>query len=206
MKNNLTARGLRMILFALIVLTTIVAVVGFVFAQRFLSDYAVNVSKKNTSADTGSTNIQSLTRLKTYIAENKAVINKTRDIAAESKEYRYQNQIVTDLNKYAAASGLTIDRFDFTADTPAGDEAAAAEAPAATTATSAVAGSLSSTTATITVQTPALYSDLLTFIKKIEQNKTKMQITNISLTRSTDITVPRGSVDSQGFEIEVYIR
>ncbi|HRF28243.1 MAG TPA: hypothetical protein PL051_01200 [Candidatus Saccharibacteria bacterium] len=208
MKDRFTARSLRIVLLILLVLTFIAGITAFLFAKDFLSSYATKVSERNALANIGDSNLQALNKLETYLETNKEVIDKTKNIVAESKEYRYQNQIISDLNSFAASANVVIDKFDFVTNQAeaAAEGTAEATADASSTAPAAQTSSLRSTRATVTVSTPVLYNSLLKFIQKIEQNKTKMQITSIGLIRSTDPTQPTGSVDSQSFIIEVYIR
>ncbi len=208
MKDKFTARSLRIVLVILLVLTFVAGIAAFLFAKDFLSAYATKVSERNALANVGDSNLQALNKLETYLETNKEVIDKTKNIVADSKEYRYQNQIISDLNSFAASAGVAIDKFDFvTNQAEAATDSAAQETTDASATTPATqTSSLKSTRATVTVTTPVLYNSLLKFIQKIEQNKTKMQITSIGLIRSTDPTQPTGSVDSQSFIIEVYIR
>jgi len=207
-KDKFTARSLRIVLVILLVLTFVAGIAAFLFAKDFLSAYATKVSERNALANVGDSNLQALNKLETYLETNKEVIDKTKNIVADSKEYRYQNQIISDLNSFAASAGVAIDKFDFvTNQAEAATDSAAQETTDASATTPATqTSSLKSTRATVTVTTPVLYNSLLKFIQKIEQNKTKMQITSIGLIRSTDPTQPTGSVDSQSFIIEVYIR
>lgn len=208
MKQRFTARSLRIVLIILLILTFIAGIAAFVFAKDFLGGYATKVSERNALANIGDTNLQALNKLEKYLQDNKAVVEKTENIVADSKEYRYQNQIISDMNGFASSVGISIDSFDFTtSQAEAATEAAAqGTTDASAAATPEPTSGLRSTKATVTVRTPILYTSLLKFIQKIEQNKTKMQITSVSLTRSTDATQPVGSVDSQSFIIEVYIR
>ncbi|HCR55413.1 TPA: hypothetical protein DIV49_00405, partial [Candidatus Saccharibacteria bacterium] len=106
MKDKFTARSLRIVLVILLVLTFVAGIAAFLFAKDFLSAYATKVSERNALANVGDSNLQALNKLETYLETNKEVIDKTKNIVADSKEYRYQNQIISDLNSFAASAGV----------------------------------------------------------------------------------------------------
>jgi hypothetical protein len=54
----------------------------------------------------------------------------------------------------------------------------------------------------ITLKTPIIYNNMIRFIKSIEQNLTKMQLSKISLAKDA----ASGGVTSEALTLEVYIR
>lgn len=140
-----------------------------------------------------------LTEKKVARAKNLAVtLSKNEDsakraaaIVADSKTYEYQNQIVEDLSSYASAAGLTILGFNFASDSD----------PTASS-TKKVAG-LNTVTANITLKNPVPYNNYLRFLKLIERNLTKMQVTKLDI--AADLKSP-GTINSPSLGVEVYVK
>src|SRR5690606_13131347 len=95
--------------------------------------------------------------------------------------YQYQNEIIRDLNQYAAATGIAITNFNFeTQETAEQDQATPPNS------TAAAPSGINSTLVSVTLQNPISYDALLNFFHSIEQNLTKMQISTVSLTKSNN--------------------
>jgi TolA-binding protein len=187
----ITATKLRLYLSASLLLVVLVAIAALYFANDKLQTYATEVSQATAQAQESQNNIQSLQRIQQELADNKSVIERTRDIVADSKSYQYQDQIIKDLNDYAKQSGITITNMDFSA--------ASATTPT-TLAPSAPTG-VKSTSVSVALKNPVNYTNLLRFVRSIEQNLTKMQISRINLSKNEN-----NQVTSEVLTIEVYIR
>lgn len=216
MKKNkaLTAGKLRYILMASLVLLFIIGGGGFYFAQNLLKGYAKETSTLNSQASVSDQNLEALRNIQAYLAAHEQDQELARRVVADSKEYRYQNEIVADISKFAGQSGISITAYNFTSDTSTGTTGGGstgtttppATGGTTTPATPATGGvsSLKSTKVNVTIKSPVNYAKLLDFISRIEQNITKMQIAGISLTRSDE--GGKSQVSSESFDIEVYIR
>lgn len=199
-KQSLNARRLRIILFIVMVLVVLGAGGGFYYAQQQLSGYAQAISRLNADAQAGDKSIQTLRSLENWMKEEFETIEKTRDIVAESREYRYQDQIVKDISRIGESSGVTITGFDFLAAAPT----ATAQTPTTTTPAAPLTpttSGLKSQTVGVTIKSPVDYSSLMDLIRKIERNPLKMQLASVALTKDKG-----GAVTSQTFSIEVYVR
>jgi hypothetical protein len=195
--HRLTATQLRIILsislFAILAMTVTLAF----FAYGGLRGTAIDVSHAGADADASQTNLQILQQIQQKLAEEKDVIERANSIVADSKSYQYQDQILTDLKDYASKAGITITNIDFAASATA---ATPGSAPPATTAPAPTG--VKTTSVSVTLKNPIDYVSLLRFIKSIEQNLTKMQISKISLAKGTT----GSDVSSEALTIEVYIR
>ena len=214
-KSQFTPVTLRLVLSASLTLAIIGAGAIFTYASAQLKDTATTVSHKVADAKASQNNLANLKKIEQFLEDNKDSVARANEIVAESKSYEYQNQIINDLKTYAASSGVSIKSFDFAAGnsaatpaTPAapaapaaGAEASAATNPAATGAEPA-APTLKSTTVSITLDSPLAYENLLRFVKAIEQNLTKMQISAITLSKGS----ANNEVTTDALSIEVYIR
>lgn len=220
MKMSLDAVKLRLVLLVAMVLIVVVSIGMFQFAYSYLKNTAKDASAKAAEAAASQNEIERLQQVQRKLEENKDIANKVAGIVAESKSYKYQNQIVNDLNDFANRSGIRITGIDFTqqdsasqasgssSSEGAGAAAASPEAGAAdlsggsgTTAAPSTTptSSLKTITATVTIESPMNYTSFLRFINSIEQNLTKMQIQNLSLVSSDGIS-------SESLTIEVYTR
>ena len=184
-KSTMTARKLRALLISVIVIAVAGAVVGFYFAHNLLQEYAKTVSQSVANSTASGGGIQSLEKLQEELAAKQEVIVKSSSLIALTQDY--QNQAIKDIDTYAAAIGIGISNYGFTA--PAG----------ATTGGAATSGSI----VTVTLANPIVYSQLLTFMKAIEGNLPKMQINSINLTR---IEGDNTSVRADQLVVQVYTR
>ncbi|MDN5275002.1 MAG: exported protein of unknown function [Candidatus Saccharibacteria bacterium] len=191
----LTATRLRIILAVSLLLIEVLGSLFVTNADRILKSYAAEVSQVRADANASQNNVQTLRKIQQELLANKDAIARTNGIVADSQSYQYQDQIITDLNDYAKRANITLTNLDFLATAPSGTTT-----PAPTGGTTAVAG-VKTTSVSVTIKNPVEYDRLLRFIKSIEENLTKMQISSIGLAKDSG-----GGVTSQVLTIEVYIR
>ena len=195
-RGTLTATRLRLILTISLLLITLLASLFVASSNQDLKTYASDIRSITADASASQNNIQTLQKVQQELLANKDVIARASDIVADSQSYQYQDQIITDLNDYASRAGISVTNIDFLAADPG-----SATTPAQTNNTPAPSG-VKSTSVSVTVKNPVVYENLLRFIKSIEQNLTKMQISRIGLAKDT----AGGGVSSEVLTIEVYIR
>lgn len=196
MKNlKVNAVLFRLILSVLLFVIAAIIIVAVSFSNTKLKEYSTQVSQAASDASASQNSLQNLQKMKQELDSQKGAVDKAASIVADSQKYQYQDQIIKDLNDYAAASGLTITNFSFaTATAPTAPVAGAAPAIA-------TPSGVKSTSASITLKTPVRYVNLLQFIHAIEQNVTKMQISRISLSKGETPS----EVVTDALEIQVYI-
>ena len=197
-KLTLTAGLLRIILLASLVLLILCAALGFYYTQGLLRQFAVDTSHLNAKAAMSEQNLGALQSIEEYLANHTNERKRAAGVVAESKAYRYQNEIIADIRAFARDSDVTITEYTFNEDSTAG-AAPAKAAPAKPT----VSG-LKSKTVSIGVKSPVRYTNLLNFIHRIEQNTTKMQIASVSLSRADKSASTH--VATNAFIVEVYTR
>lgn len=187
-KMHLTSRTVSWLLIGAIILLVIGVGVGSWLIQSMLNTQAVETDHAKIDADLSRTELQRAKSLQSYLDQNKAAIEKTNTVVSETKTYQYQNQIVNDIESYAAKAGVTILGYTFPQDT-------AAAKPDST--------GLKSVNATLKLQTPVGYNKYLSFLKYIEQNVTKMQITNLTLNPDPDNA---NNIKDTSITLKVYVR
>ena len=198
-RKALTATTLRMYLSFSLFAITLVAGVALHFINEQLRTYAAEVSKVTAESNSSQNNVQALQKVQEELEKNKEVKERARNIVADNQSYQYQNQIITDLNDYAKKAGVTITNIDFSAGSTA--TPTTPTTPKSGTTAPATPSGVKSTSASITLKNPVSYTRLLRFIKSIEDNLTKMQISRVGLARGAD-----NQITSEALSIEVYIR
>lgn len=193
--RGFTATTLRASLASSLFLIILIAAGGVYVVNGWLRDLATEVSHATADASASHATITTLQQLQETLEANREVIDRANSIVAESQSYQYQDEIIRDLNNYAAAAGITLTNFNFEA-----QASGSADQQGQPPATPAAPTGINSTLVSITIQNPVGYNNLLNFFYSIEQNLTKMQITNISLTKSDN------EIASDDLTIEVYIR
>lgn len=199
--KKLTATNLRLILSVSLFVIAAIGVAGFIYAQGYLHTVAIDTSHSVVDASASQDNLQTLQKIQKTLQADKDVISRTNSIVADNQSYQYQDQIISDINAYAAKAGITITNLDFTLATAAAPVSAAGSAKP-TAPTSAQPAGVKATSVTVTLNNPVSYNNLLLFIRSIEQNLTKMQISRVSLSKGADSS----TVTSDALAIEVYIK
>jgi len=206
-KFTLTATNLRIILAVSLVVITAIGAGGFALAYNWLDGFAADASTVASQAAASESELQELSQTEKMLKTQHHAVERASKIAAESKSYQYQDQIINDLNDFARKAGITISDITFADNNAKGGSSSSSSSSSSKTGTSlpAIAG-LKATTASVTVKNPVEYRKLLTFMYLVEQSLTKMRIANVDLSRSTAQGQPPDSITSNTLTIEVYLR
>ena len=194
----MTATRLRLILSASLFVIILIAGVSFSLIDGTLRDMATDVSHTTADAEASRDSVQTLQKVQQELTADADVITRASNIVAESQSYQYQDQIVNDLNDYANKAGVSVTSLDFGATTTT---PAASASPTPTSSAPAVAG-VNSKTVTVAIKNPVNYNNLLHFIRSIEQNLTKMQISKVGISKGSS----GNDVSSDILTIQVYVR
>ncbi len=209
-KFTLTATNLRIILAVSLVAITAIGAGGFALAYNWLDGFAADASTVASQAAASESELQELSQTEKMLKTQHHAVERASKIAAESKSYQYQDQIINDLNDFARKAGITISDITFADDNAKGGSSSSSSSSSLSsnktgTSLPAIAG-LKATTASVTVKNPVEYRKLLTFMYLVEQSLTKMRIANVDLSRSTAQGQPPDSITSNTLTIEVYLR
>jgi hypothetical protein len=201
-KNRMTAVLAERIFGLAILLLLVGLVVDFIFVTNFLKTEAAKTEVLHQQSDVIDSDITKLKAADVWLRKNDDVVKRTSAIVAQSKLYQYQNQIINDFNSYGAQTGIAITGYSFTQTAATG--AAPAPTPAGTPATVAKApAGVNSVTVTINFASNVEYQRFLNLLRLLEQNVTRMQVTQIAL--SPDPTNPNLLV-SPNISVIVYTR
>lgn len=176
------------LLYVTIALLAGAVIAGGYFIHDRLTIYISTVDHLKTDADINDEAILNAQRLSVALDTHKDSVARAEAIVADTKYYEYQDQIVRDITSYANAAGVTILGFDF---------------PVAVAAKGSPAKGVKSVAATISLASPVPYDNYLKFLKLIERNLTKMQVSELNLT--SDLST-FGRVGSPTISMEVYVR
>lgn len=181
--------------FMALIVVMIAAIVGiFILAQQLMSQQALSTDHYRTDAELAQEEIVRLQQLKTTLAQDKETIEKTAKIVSASQEYEFQDQVVRDLTTYATKYNVDIISFDFGTKPGSAPQGSAA-----------ATGSSSQTKTIVSVQlgNNIPYTSFLQFLKAIENNISKMQLTGIML--QPNVTNPN-QILGPTIEMEVFLR
>lgn len=176
-------------------LVILVGAIGAIFSygDQFLSEKATETNHVRIDAELASQELINLQALEQDMSKDSAVIEKTKQIVAQSQMYQFQNQVIEDITGYADLYGITILGFNF--------GSKPGSAPPASQA-SGTGGSQQRTIVTVRLEDHIPYPSLIRFLKAIENNITKMQLTGIGLQPTENPTLLSGTT----IEIEVFLR
>ena len=208
---KLTAVNLRVVLIVSIVFLAAFGGAGFYLFHQQLAAYADEVNTDSAKAETSTQDISKLQQLEGEIKNDNVAITRAAKIVADSKQYQYQDQIINDIDAYANVAGIKIAGFTFdtsaagTAGSTTGGTTPTTTGGATTAPAVTAPAGLKITTATITLaQGQNSFKSIMNFLKSIEQNLTKMNLSGISLQRNTGTS--GGDVIPGAITIQVYTR
>jgi hypothetical protein len=162
----MTATKFRLILAGVIVVLLLGFGAGAYFMLGILSDRVRQTDHTKVDADITTTELQQLKNLQKQLADQSDVVSRAKEIAATTAQYKYQDQVISDISVYAARYGIRISTFDFSI--------AQTVKPEAST-------GAKKTPFTLTLKGPIAFTTFLRFLQDIEHNLTKIQVTSLTL-------------------------
>ena len=232
--KTLSATKLKIVLISTLIFLVLIGGVLFWFLRGQLVEYAIQVNESETSATTSDASIVRLKKLQKILNDDKDSVESAANIAGDSQTFEYQEKILKDLSTYEKKTGIKIVSINFdevkesaaTAMTIPGaittpgalDEPGAgdlANAPGGEIlddtsmglegGTAAPASTLKEVIITISITNPVKYASIMQFIRLIEFNLPKMQISGLSFT-NTDAGSNKLSLEYPSMTIRTYIK
>ena len=207
-KRGFDAVTMRIILVVVLIAILLLMGGGFYLAYTSLEKTAKEVSEVQTQAQTSDAKLQNLALLEKQLKENSVAVDRAKQIVADSQSYQYQNQIINDLTYYANQAHISITSFTFQDSTAtASSSSSSSTSSSSTSADSATppastTNGVKSTQVSIQLGGNVAYQDFLHFLYLIEQNLTRMQVADVTMSKGDD----PNTVSAQSLNIEVYIR
>lgn len=210
MKSSTTPTKLRLILIVTIALLLAVGSGIFMFGYSQIKAFVAQSQDTAAKAQASNSSVENLITTKKALTTYKDTVARADQLVSESKRYVYQDQIITDINTFAAKANISISNITFAdAKTTPTTAASTPHAPGPTTTTTVPTGAapsgIKSMTATVTLKNPVDYSNILMFTHLVEQSLFRMQVSQIGLSRGDDTKDPN-KVTSDAMTIEVYVR
>lgn len=219
-KAAFTATRMRMVLIGALTLVLLVMSAGFYLAYSALKTTAANVADVQSAAASVDADLRNLVKLESDMKRYADVVEKTQNIVPDSIKYMYQDQIIKDMTAMAGNAGVTVTAFDFGTSSADGTANSGTAPPTATIPAPGADGSTDVTTTPETTEAapaaaaPAIqsifisislrdttYENLLRFIYLIENNVSRMQISQLTLSPGTN-----GMASIDALEVEMYVR
>jgi len=189
----MSAVQLRNALLATLGLMIIGTGVVIYYASGFLQTEVTKSVHANIDAETVGQDVERLKNLASILQQNQTSVEKAAQIVADTKLYQYQNQIITDINSYAQKTGVEVTVYDF----------GATDKPAANAPKLPAIPGVKSISANLTLASPMPYDNYLKFIKAIEQNLTKMQISGVNLAPDP---ADKNNITNPGIVLTIYVK
>lgn len=206
-KKPMTPAKLRLLLICALVLLALLGSGLFIVSRDIIAKAADGTKAKAEEAQKSTQNLSSLMKMEVELKKYDNSIDRASLIVAESKSYKYQDEIIRDITTLAKNHKIDITGIAFTSTSAPSAAASAPATPAvsgaATPAGATASGGLKSVKANITLKNPIEYKDMLDFIYAIQQNLTKMKIKSVGLSKTSD---KPSMVNSDALTIEVYIK
>lgn len=179
MTKKMTATSLRNLMIAIVVLMFLGSIGGFYYAQSWLDQYATEISQTNSnSLGEGTDNNGQLQKEITRLG---VVVTKAGEFTVSPVDYN--SKISGDINKYASETGVTVKSVE------------SANKP------STPIGMLQPKYLQITIENPVPYNNLLKFIKALETNVPKINLTGIAISHKVS---DKDKVSVEPIVIEVF--
>lgn len=142
------------------------------WAQGQLAARTQQADRANIDAELSQIDLEKLGRLETQLEQQKDIVERADQIAATAAGYQYQDQVVKDIEAYAIRNGVSIAGFDFVSVQTNKNNAG----PAGTT----------RTPFSLALKGPLEFNRFMAFLRDIENNLTKLQVSSLSLTPAED--------------------
>lgn len=194
---GMTPTKLRGILATIFVSMVIIGIGIFMLGYQQITIFSQAAQETAQKAADSDSTMHDLAAVQQELALKSDIVARASQLVAASQSYKYQDQIIQDINSYAEAAGLSLENITFE------DTTAAAATPTATL--MPLPAGIKMTTATATLKNPVNYYKLLSFLHSLEQGVFKMSITGINLAKATG-SVGAEDITSAPIKIEVYIR
>lgn len=173
----MTPKKTNLILKIILAVLALLVTAALYFANLTMTELAEHTSKLKADIEVTGQQLESYEITKAKVDELSYVKNLAQKILPESEN---QSAIVAELSEFAKRSNLATNSITF--DTAAASTSSASSSDAAKT--QKPPSGVEIVPVTFVVENGARYDDLLSFLKYIERNRRKMQVTQISLTPS----------------------
>lgn len=168
MKQRLNAVNLKIILIILFVLLLGAVGAGTWWLKGVLHEFVLAKDHAQIDSELSALELEKLRFLQNELAEKSEIVDRANQIAASADNYRYQDQVINDVEVYAKRNGIVISGFTFGGESSQNQNQ---KAPAGTRLTPF----------SLTLSGPIEFTKFMQFLRDIENNLTKIQVTSLTL-------------------------
>lgn len=204
--GQLTATKLRAILSILIVAIVLLIIAAIFFGNKLLSSSSEPLHDSIIKSHSSQNLLDDINLADKKLHDQKKSVEQARQIIAQSQDYKYQEQLIYDLNQYAKMTGVAISsyKFDVAAPGQTRPSANASTGPTAVKKTIAPAGTTTAS-ATITLNEDLNYENFLKFIYLIEKNIVQIRIQSLDISAQVDQS-GQLKVAAPSINMEIFIK
>lgn len=181
---------LRIVLVVGLVLLLAGVGTGAWWLQGQLTAQVINTDHARTDSELAQLELEKLRQIQKQLEDQKDIVQRADQIAASADNYQYQDQVVSDLQAYATRHEIEISGFDFSKSSAPTNKGAG---PSGTT----------RTPFSISLKGPIAFDKFMNFLRDIENNLTKLQVSSLSLTPTTTDTT---KVSNPSISLIVYLK
>ena len=203
--KGLNAKQFKIMLIVAIVVSLAATGAGFYFMLQQLRTFAVETDTLNKESSSSSQRLNQLRELDKYLTEHADDIKRAADITSSTEGYRYQDDFVKELSRLGVQSGVDVTNFTLRKLVTSRVESATPDAGSTTGLTegsesipSVPSSQVSSISCTVTIRSPVAYEKFITFLKLLEANPKRMQVTSVNIGNQSSGSSDQSSGESSG--------
>lgn len=201
--KNLKATTFRLILISILTVAILASIAATYFGQSFLRANSESVIQAVSTEFSSKNRLEQLQKAEEELKKHSESIVKSKQIASSGEGFAYQQQLIDDINRYAARAGITVTGYSFS---EGGAVAPATTTPAAPAAPGAGAGGpagMSKVSVSVSFISPIDYNTLMRFLTILETSLPKINAQSIQINRSESNP---NEVNMSSLNLEVYIK
>lgn len=204
--KNLKATTFRLILISILTVAILASIAATYFGQSFLRANSESVIQAVSTEFSSKNRLEQLQKAEEELKKHSESIVKSKQIASSGEGFAYQQQLIDDINRYAARAGITVTGYSFSEGGASGAVAQATPTPAAPAAPGAGAGGpagMSKVSVSVSFVSPIDYNTLMRFLTILETSLPKINAQSIQINRSESNP---NEVNMSSLNLEVYIK
>lgn len=200
------ARKLRLVLIGTIFTLIVLTGIGLSLLLGYLSNQATNADHAQIDTELQTSNTVYIKQLQATLDKQKDAVTKVQQVVGSEQDYQYQDQFINEIKSLASTYGIGITGFTFADSTSSSEIAPTTTSPTAVgggAISSALPAGVKQVLVTVNVQSPIAYDTYLLFLRALELNLTRLEITGVDISPSA--TDPN-SITNSTIGIEMYVR
>lgn len=196
----MSPRRMNQILKGALVAIVVAVAVGLYFSNKTLTNIAVKTAHLKAEVEVGQEQIKTYQQTKVKVDSLSFVNDLANQVLPPDED---QSTIVAEVSQFAVRTHLAVSAISFADNSSPTSSSSGSSSKSDTKKGLAIPKGVTAIPITVQLQPGAKYSDLLSFLKMIETNQRKMQVTNITLQPDA---VDRSQLSQVSIAINLYAR